>query len=257
MSLFRFVEAALVAKSAGPIQRQEREWKRKTAVQQPAASVFCSRYLNPTPKVAKVGSSEKLHQAASLTLGPSLDQFVAAASDALLDGFHDRPFLKHGALAVTLGLGLQALADLANVDEATFEEVVVDDQVPGGTGRKQSLAIFALHDTVARRLIGMVLEDIGVEVFRIVRHGPGHGRTAVRTRRGRAERLCSAEDLVLGAHLLHLALQPFVLCRGLFLRTFELIQPDFEVFDMAFLALSEGSLAVGGMVLASSDPSWF
>ncbi len=204
-----------------------------------------------------MSSSEKLHQAASTTLGPSLDQFIAAASDALLDGFNDRPFLKHGTLAVTLGLGLQAIADLANVDKATFEEIVVDDQVPGSTGREQSLAIFALHDAVAGRLIGMVLENIGVEVFRVVRHRPGHGRTAVRTRRGRAERLCSAEDLVLGAHLLHLALQPFILCRRVFLRGFELVQPGFEVFDMAFLALSEGSLAVGGMVLASSDPSRF
>jgi hypothetical protein len=94
---------------------------------------------------------------------------------------------------------------------------------------------------MARRLILVRVQDLGVEICGRVPHGAGVreglGSAAVGVRGGRFE------DLVLGGGFLELELQALVLLgdvRGVLLEGGEF---GFEVFDVALLAFAEGSLA--------------
>jgi hypothetical protein len=75
---------------------------------------------------------------ASRTLGcrahTRLYQLVAVLRDTELDGLENGALFEHRALSVTLGLGLQPLADGADIDEPTLEELVVDDDFPRRPG---------------------------------------------------------------------------------------------------------------------------
>lgn len=176
-----------------------------------------------------------------------LYQLVTSLGGALLDSLNNSTLLKHRALPVTLSLRPQSLADLADIDEPPLEELVVDDQIPRRARRQEALPPVARDNPVAGRLVGVALEDVRVEVGRVVRHGPrrdGHRMGAWRP--GGDHRRRRPQDLVLGADLLQVALQPLVLRHRLLLRLLKVLQAVLEVFDMAFLALPEGSLAADG-----------
>lgn len=173
-----------------------------------------------------------------------LYQLIAVLRHALLDGLENSALLEHGALAVTLGLGSQALADGRDVDEASFEQVVVDDDLPGGPRREQAFPFVARDYPVARRLVGVALEDVAVEIGWIVRH-----RTR-RRRRGGCRGPCvrrhhrrRPQDLVLCLHPLKVTLQPLVLRHGLVLSLLKLVKSALEILDMTLLAFPECTLA--------------
>lgn len=122
-----------------------------------------------------------------------------------------------------------------------------DNQIPRRPRRQQPLSGVRRNNAVARRLVRVPLQDVGVEIARAVVHGPcgrGLGREgavggAVLDARG------GAEDLVLRAHLLEVALEALVLGARVVLRLFEGREAVFEVFDVALLAFAECALTVG------------
>ena len=81
-------------------------------------------------------------------LSSSSNQLVTSAGHTCLNCLVNRPFLENGPLAVTLGLALEPVTDIPNVDPALFEQLVVDDEVPGRTCCIQSLSVLTLNDPV-------------------------------------------------------------------------------------------------------------
>lgn len=151
-------------------------------------------------------------------------------------------------MAVTLGLRFELLAHLSDIDHASLEQVVVHDVIPRRTSGQQPLPSFRPAYAVAGRLVGMIRQEVGVEVGGVVAHGAsggilrGQGTGLVLVLVLDARR--RAEDLVLGAQLLQVALQLLVLAGCLFLGRLQIRQLRLQVFDVALLALSERALAV-------------
>lgn len=110
---------------------------------------------------------------------------------------------------------LESVADVAHVDKTLLEQFVVDDEIPGGTGGQETLAIVGKGDAVAGGLVGMRGQEVRVKIGGVVLHRTGslglggEGAGAVHSGGG-------TQYLVLGRNLLHLPLQAFVL-RGGFL----------------------------------------
>ncbi len=49
---------------------------------------------------------------------------------------------------------------------------MVDDELPCGARREETITIVARDYPVAWALVGVALENVGVEVLWVVRHGP-------------------------------------------------------------------------------------
>lgn len=130
---------------------------------------------------------------------------------------------------------------------------MVDYQVPGGAGRKEPLAVVARHDPVARRLVGVALQHLGVKVGRVVGHGARrHGWAVYPGRspdRRRHRRRCP-QDLHLRVGLLQGTLQLFVFRDCGLPCSLHFLEAVFNVLEVAVLSLAEGSLA--GLVLATA-----
>jgi len=97
----------------------------------------------------------------------------------------------------------------------------------------------------------MALKHVRIEICWGVLHGSRGGRGSVGVGRACARGHHGGggfEDLVLGADLLQVALEALVLGEDFLLCLFELLDAVFEVFDVAFFALAEGSLAGRGLV---------
>lgn len=61
-----------------------------------------------------------------------LKQIVVAIRGALLHGMDDVLLRKDRALSIAAGTWSKAVAHIADVDQAALEEVVRDDEIPGG-----------------------------------------------------------------------------------------------------------------------------
>lgn len=175
-----------------------------------------------------------------------LQKLVTAARNALLDGLENSPLLEDRTLPIAFGLGLEPIADIGNVYHAPLVQVVADDEVPRRTGSIQPLAVVTGDYAVAGRLVGVVGQDVGVEVCRVVGHGSCRGRrTAVGARRacalygGR-----SPQDLILCADLLEISLEALVLGGCVLLGSLKRGQLGFQVLDVALFSFSEGSLTI-------------
>ncbi len=66
----------------------------------------------------------------------SSEQLIAPAGNTLFNCGDNGPLLEYRPLAIALGMGLQTVAHMANVDEPTLEQIMVDDELPGGAGRE-------------------------------------------------------------------------------------------------------------------------
>ena len=100
------------------------------------------------------------------------DQLVATAGNALLNSFDDGTLFKYRSLAITFCQRLDSIADSPDINKPTLKKFMVDDQLPRSTSRKETLSVLAGDYPVARGLVGVVLENVGVEICWIVRHGP-------------------------------------------------------------------------------------
>jgi hypothetical protein len=138
---------------------------------------------------------------------------------------------------------LQPIAHVTHVDQTPLVQLVGDDKVPRGARGEEPLAVVRSHDAVARRLVGVVLQHVGVEIGRVVLHRPRHGGFGGQRAVGALQVPGRAEDLVLGAHLLQLALEAFVFGCRLLLCFLERGQGQLELLDVAFLSFSESTLA--------------
>lgn len=182
-----------------------------------------------------------------------LQQLVAPTRHAQLDNLENGPLPKHGALAVALGLRFEALTDVGNINQPALEQVVVDYQVPGRAGREEPLAVVARHDPVARRLVGVALQHLGVKVGRVVGHGARRHGWAVYPGRPpdrRRHRRCRPQNLHLRGCLLQGTLQLFVFRNRRLPCSLHFLQAVFNVLEVAVLSLAEGSLA--GPMLATA-----
>lgn len=120
------------------------------------------------------------------------------------------------------------------------------NQIPRRPRRKQPLPLIRRHDAVARRLVRVPCQHVGVKVAGAVVHGPSGGGLG-RERAAGAAALDAgrgAEDLVLRAHFLEVALEALVLGARVVLGLFEGREAVLEVLYMALLALAECALTV-------------
>lgn len=93
---------------------------------------------------------------------------------------------------------------------------------------------------MARVLVCVRLEEVGVEFGRRVLHG---SHADVRAGLARGGRAVGAHDFVFDLQLLELLLEGFVFGEEVARGRFELGKLRFELFDVAFFALAEGALA--------------
>ncbi len=172
---------------------------------------------------------------------------------ALLDGHDDGALLEDGPLAVAARLVLEPVADVGHVDEAAAEQVMADDEVPGGAGRQQPLARVGRGDAVAGRFVLVVGQQVRVEVGRgCTSGGPSSCPTRAASAAGSGRHGRRPEDLVLGADLLQVALEPLVFRGRVGLGGLERGQLGLEVLDVALLALAEGALSAAAMSALSA-----
>lgn len=164
----------------------------------------------------------------------------------MFDSIDNRPLLEHWPLSITFCLGLEPVANVSYIDKPALEEIMVDDQIPCSSSRQQALAVIARYDPVTWCLVGVALEYIGIEVGGVVRHGACRGRNIGSRGAGTGNRR-RAQDLVLCAHLLQITFEFLVLRDRLLLCFLQLLEPTFEILDMAFLALTECSLSEAGI----------
>ena len=132
------------------------------------------------------------------------DQLVAPGHHALLDRPDDLGLPEGGSPAVARGAAPQPSTHVLHVELALAEQFVALDQVPGGAGGEQALALAAAEILVTDRVQAGVDADGGLEVGGRVRLRAGDGRW--RAHGLRRPRVGRAQDLVLRGQALQLAL---------------------------------------------------
>jgi hypothetical protein len=144
---------------------------------------------------------------------------------------------------------IEVVANVANIDKARLEQLVVDNEVPCGGCAEQAFAFVGVGNAVGKRLVVVTFQEGRVEVLGLIRHRAGRdglGRVGIV---GTAAR--SLEDLVLSGHLLKVSLEALVLDGGLLLSIFEIGELGLEVLDVLLLALAERSLSSTVLSLAA------
>jgi len=180
-----------------------------------------------------------------------LQEVIRTAGDAHLDGLEDVVLGEDGSLAVADGARLQVFADAANIDQATLEQLMRDDEIPGRTRGEQTLAILGVSDAVGEGLVVVAGEDTRGEIGGTVAHGTcRHGLWGVRAGVAVTTRRRRLENLILCGHLLEVALQSLVLERGLLLGCLEVGELGFQILDVLLFALTESSLCCTVLSLA-------
>lgn len=126
---------------------------------------------NPLPHIGP-SSSPHLLALQPLSFLPAclicLQEVIGAAGDTLLNGIVDVALGKDRPLSVTLGHPPHVLGHLADVDQASLVQRVFQEEIPGGTGGKQPMAIVRGDYTVRGELVLVALEHVGVEIGRCV-----------------------------------------------------------------------------------------